>query len=102
MAQRTITTDDFSDSVDATHLGVVLEFEDRKVSLDLGDENYAELLELLQPYFEAGSPVKRRKDSAQIREWAQGQEGLRDLLHSNGRGRLPAEVVQAYGAAHSS
>lgn len=107
MAQQTVVTDDI-DGSPAVHQGVELEFDGQKVKLDLSEENHAELQRLqgaLQSFLEAGTPVaqkpKRRKDSAQIREWAQTQDNLREQLGS-GKGRLPAAIVEAYDAAHAS
>ena len=76
-------------------------------SIDLTPENEATFRELLQPYIDKAEMVGRRRagrtaaaapkgtSNARIREWAR----------SNGykvsdRGRISAEVVAAYEAAH--
>lgn len=105
MAQQTLHTDDIDGSA-ATHLGVEFEYDGKRVTLDLSEANHDELQRLqgaLQTFVEAGTPAKanrgpKRKDSAEIRVWAQSQPELAPLLGSSGKGRLPAQVVEAYDA----
>lgn len=104
MAKRNIITDDLEDGqVEATHEGVVLTFENTSVTLDLGDANYDELVEVLEPYLSAGTEVKqskRRADAPQVRLWALQQPEFAD--GAKGRGRLPNAVYEAYDAAQSA
>jgi len=101
MARTTVLTDDIDGSPHAKER----EFSigELHYSIDLTDENYIALLELLRPYRDAAkirarrknlAPVVRASDRAKIREWAQ----------ANGyalaeRGRFPNSVVKAYYAA---
>ncbi len=83
--------------------------------IDLSAANAAALTEALEPYIEAGRRVSGRKsrrggsagggrsssaagaaDTAAVRAWAQ-EEGIQIAS----RGRLSADVIAAYNAAHA-
>lgn len=74
--------------------------------IDLNEENASKLRESLQPYVAharkaAGTRQRRtrgasnRERSADIRSWAKSAG-----IHVNERGRIPADVVAKYEAAH--
>lgn len=109
MAQKVVTTfvDDLTgeESTEITTHSILI--DGAGVEIDLTDDNYEALLELLNPYLHAegarrirgGSvgktrikPVRASKaDSAAIRTWAK-EEGY-DISN---RGRVPASVREAY------
>ncbi|GAB2825944.1 histone-like nucleoid-structuring protein Lsr2 [Streptomyces sp. NPDC054796] len=111
MAQKVITivTDDLTgkESEDAqTHTfavnGVVYE-------IDLASDSYDKFMDVLQPFIKAGRKQKRGRgttataskrtvpsqDTAKIREWAREQG-----YEVNERGRIPANIQDAYAQAH--
>jgi Lsr2 len=75
--------------------------------IDLGQQNLAKLQKSLQPFIEAGRRTAHRRaakparsaapgaDRAAVREWAVSQG-----LKVSGRGRISAEVLTKYEAAH--
>lgn len=112
MAQKVVTTyvDDLTgeeSSEIATHSILI---DGAGVEIDLTDENYEKLLEILNPYLHAagarrirgGAKTKRQlkaptggnDDSSAIRAWAKAN----DFEVSN-RGRVPAAVREAYEKA---
>ncbi|MDI3424065.1 MULTISPECIES: histone-like nucleoid-structuring protein Lsr2 [Streptomyces] len=112
MAQKVITTyvDDLTGEESeqiATHSILV---DGAGVEIDLTDENYEKLLELLNPYLHAdgarrirggSKPKGKRKpatgksdDSSAIRAWAR-ENGY----EVSERGRVPAAVREAYESA---
>jgi hypothetical protein len=111
---ETFIYDDFTGEDDPTVQRVTLSLDGREVELDLGENSRSVLAATLEPYFEAGSPVTRRRASknghrsrtgtgkagkaagnAAIREWA-WKQGY-DISE---KGRIPQEVRDAYAAAH--
>ncbi|SHJ16773.1 Lsr2 protein [Tessaracoccus bendigoensis DSM 12906] len=75
-------------------------------TIDLSDDNAARLEEVLRPYIENGEKVKpqrgrgsapkgRRSGTAEIRIWARDNG-----YEVSDRGRIPADVLAAYEAAH--
>ncbi|MER5416326.1 histone-like nucleoid-structuring protein Lsr2 [Streptomyces virginiae] len=106
MVQRTITiyTDDLSGVTDedvATHTFSV---DGVNYEVDLGPDNYQNLLDALGPFMGAGRktggtrrPAKRAKagsDAGRIRAWAQSQG-----IEVGPRGRIPADIVEKYESA---
>ncbi|PID98585.1 MAG: hypothetical protein CSA83_00490 [Actinomycetales bacterium] len=75
-------------------------------SIDLNEVHQAELEAAFQPYIAHATRVSGRRavkkssesssKTAEIREWA-ASEGLKIA----DRGRIPAEIIQAYEKAHS-
>lgn len=74
--------------------------------IDLNAENATKLRESLQPYVASARkavPIRQRRTrgassrerSADIRSWAKNAG-----IHVNDRGRIPADVVNKYDAAH--
>ena len=112
MAQKIITTyvDDLTgeeSSEIATHSILI---DGAGVEIDLTDENYDKLLELLNPYLHADgarrirgaamakgkpkAPAGGRDESSAIRAWAKGNG-----FEVSDRGRVPASVREAYEKA---
>ena len=106
---QTILVDDLDGSEAAETVTFGLDGD--TFEIDLTEENAAALRDLLAPYVEAGrrQTAKRGRGrrgrtaegsagtsrSAEIRAWA-AAEGL----PVNTRGRIPADVIAAFGAAH--
>ncbi|MEU5425726.1 Lsr2 family protein [Streptomyces olivoreticuli] len=112
MAQKVITiyTDDLTgqESEDAaTH---TFSLDGVAYEIDLGPDSYEHMLEAMSPFIRAGrktgkmkgqAPAKRRAttsggdETAAIRQWAR-ESGYT----VNDRGRVPAEIREAYAKAH--
>lgn len=109
MARTThvVITDDMDGSEGAQEVSFA--FQGTEYTIDLSPKNLAKLEKSLTPYIEAGTrvPSSRRgarrgsgsasgkSDAAAIRAWA------KENGHSvPDRGRIPAEVREAYEAAH--
>ncbi|MFD9569756.1 Lsr2 family protein [Streptomyces sp. NPDC059982] len=110
MAQKIVTiyTDDLTgeETQDAsTHTLVI---DGVAYEMDLGPDSYDKLLEAVSPFTKVGRRVRGTRtkaatprtagtgqDTAAIRAWAKEQG-----LNVNDRGRVPAEVREAYNAAH--
>jgi Lsr2 len=100
-----VITDDLDGSPEAET--VAFSFEGQTYEIDLGQKNLAKLEKSLQPFMNAGRrtaqrrPVKAtrgagpRIDRAAVRSWAAVQG-----LHVSERGRISAEVMSKYEAAH--
>jgi hypothetical protein len=100
-----VVTDDLDGSPDAET--VAFGFDGHSYEIDLGKKNRARLQKSLQPFMEAGrrTAVRRtakapraagsRIDRAAVRAWAAGQG-----LKVSERGRISAEVMTRYAAAH--
>jgi len=104
MAKRvnTLITDDLDGSSAAE--AVSFSFEGRAYEIDLGPANRERMRKLLQPFIEAGRragrrrpsrSVSSRRESAAIRAWAMDQ-GFKVAE----RGRISADVIEKYNAAH--
>src|SRR5215472_13981796 len=104
MAKRvnTVITDDLdgSSAAEAVSFG----FDGLAYEIDLGPANRERLQKSLQPFMDAGRrtglkrPTRRtadRRDTAAIRAWATAQG-----MEVGARGRMSAEVVSKYKAAH--
>lgn len=102
----TILTDDLDGTELAEGKGetVMFGFDGRNYEIDLSNKNAKDLRKRLERYVAAGRRVGRsgrsrrarrastaRSDTAAIREWAR-QQGLQ----VSDRGRIPADVVDAY------
>ena len=100
-----VVTDDLDGSPDAET--VTFGFDGHSYEIDLGEKNRARLQKSLQPFMDAGrrTAVRRtakapraggsRIDRAAVRAWAAGQG-----LKVSERGRISAEVMTRYDAAH--
>lgn len=96
----TVLTDDLTGETDARRRKFGI--NGVEYSIDLTDENYQKLLDLLAPYRAAGSlqPKGRRKNEsptldarqkAQFRAWAE-----REGKPLKGRGRYPTQLVEEF------
>jgi hypothetical protein len=97
-----VVTDDIDGSSGAE--AVTFSFHGQSYEIDLGPVNRQRMRESLQPFMDAGRHAGRRTprraapkrtDLSAIRAWAAGQG-----LHVSERGRLSAEVLSKYDAAH--
>ncbi|WP_264888871.1 Lsr2 family protein [Dietzia sp. NCCP-2495] len=100
------------DDLDGTDLGdkantITFAFEGKDYSIDLSDANADTFREVLEPYINAGHRVagSKAKTSRRTTTSANESKRVRDWARSNGydvsdRGRIPAEVMQAYTAAN--
>ncbi|MFL4489912.1 Lsr2 family protein [Streptomyces sp. VTCC 41912] len=111
MAQKVVTifTDDLTgeESSEATTHTIALDGVNYEI--DLGPDSYDKLLEALAPFTSAGRRVRGTRkasgraastassgeDTAKIRAWAK-ENGY----EVNDRGRVPAEIREAYTKAH--
>lgn len=101
----------FIDDIDGTDLGdtantLSFAFEGKEYSIDLSSENAEAFREAVAPYIDAGHRVTGSKtarkataktsagNTKQIREWARANG-----FDVSDRGRIPAEVAQAYADA---
>ena len=101
----------FTDDLDGTEAEGTVNFglDGTSYEIDLSKANNATLHKALAPFIEHGRKVRARRVPAQrgsrnaanrdrthdIREWAKGQG-----MTINDRGRIPAEVIAKYEAAH--
>jgi hypothetical protein len=86
---------------------VTFGFDGQSYEIDLGKKNRAKFEKSLQPFMDAGRRTalrrtaraarggRSRTDNATVRAWAAGQG-----LKASERGRISAEVVSKYEAAH--
>jgi hypothetical protein len=100
-----VITDDLDGSPDAET--VAFGFEGRSYEIDLGQKNRARLEKSLQPFMDAARRTAQRRtarapraagsrtDRAAVRAWAATQG-----LKVSERGRISAEVMSKYDAAH--
>lgn len=101
---RVIITDDLDGSPDAETVSFAL--DGTTYEIDLGKENLAKFEALFAPYIQAARRVSGRSrrsaprpgrglDRASVRAWAKEQG-----LQVSERGRISAEIMQRYDAAH--
>jgi len=101
-----VITDDLDGSPDAET--VTFTFDGQSYEIDLGKENIAAFSKSLQPFTDAGrrtahrsaakagrGGTRSRNDNAAVRAWA-AEQGLK----VSERGRISAETVSKYDAAH--
>lgn len=102
----------YIDDLDGTDLGdtantISFAFEGKEYSIDLSEENAEAFRDAVAPYVEAGHRVIGSK--AKVARKAAAESGntkaIREWARVNGydvsdRGRIPADVVQAYAAAN--
>jgi Lsr2 len=100
-----VITDDVDGSPDAET--VAFSLDGHNYEIDLGKKNLAKLRKSLQPFMDAGRKTAHRRtakaprgtgartDRAAVRAWAAGQG-----LKVSERGRISAEVMSKYHAAH--
>ena len=100
-----VITDDLDGSPDAET--VAFSFAGQSYEIDLGKKNRAKLEKSLQPFMDAGRRTAHRRtaraprgtgsrtDRAVVRAWA-AEQGFK----VSERGRISAEVMSKYDAAH--
>lgn len=100
-----VITDDLDGTPDAET--VAFSVEGQTYEIDLSQKNLAKLQKSLQPFVDAGRRTTLRRaakpgrsaparvDRAAVRAWAQAQG-----LQVSERGRISAEVMSKYEAAH--
>ena len=100
-----VITDDLDGAPDAET--VAFSVEGQSYEIDLSQKNLAKLQKSLQPFVDAGRKTTARRsvkpgrsgparvDRAAVRAWAQAQG-----LQVSERGRISAEVMSKYEAAH--
>lgn len=104
----------YLDDIDGTDLGdhantISFAFEGKEYSIDLSDDNAQAFRDAMAPYLEAGHRVTEKNaktarkattktpsaDTKAIREWARTNG-----YDVSDRGRIPADVMDAYSAAN--
>lgn len=103
----------FIDDIDGTDLGdsanvVSFAFAGKEYTIDLSDKNAEAFREAMAPYIEAGHRVRGNKKttrSATPKTVSGDTKAVREWARANGytvsdRGRIPAEVADAYVAAN--
>lgn len=111
MAQQFQTR--YIDDLDGTDLGetantLSFAFEGKEYSIDLGDDNADTFRQAMTPYITAGRRVTDKAKAARKTSAATSPthtKAIREWARANGyevsdRGRIPAEVLQAYDAAN--
>jgi len=101
-----VVTDDIDGSPNAET--VAFTFDGQSYEIDLGKKNLAKLQKSLQPFMDAGrrtaqrsgaragrGGTRSRNDNTAVRAWA-AEQGLK----VSQRGRISAEIVSKYDAAH--
>jgi hypothetical protein len=97
-----VVTDDIDGSVGAE--AVSFSFDGHGYEIDLGPDNRKQLSETLRPFIDASRRTSGRRlarntaartDRAAIRAWAAGQG-----MQIAERGRISADVIRQYDAAH--
>lgn len=120
MAERTVYVDDLDGSVlaDEDHEEVLLGYKGITYKLDLSDKNVGQLDKALKPYIEAAQRLSggrgrpkgsssRSTSSASSDMSKEQKQAVRHWANTNGftvskRGRISAEVVEAFEAAQAT
>ncbi|MFI6052753.1 Lsr2 family protein [Streptomyces violascens] len=109
MAQKIVTiyTDDLTGEESAEAATHQIVIDGVAYEVDLGPDSYDKLMEAVGPFLKAGRRVRGSRgkatstrqaggtDTAVVRAWA--KENGYDI---NDRGRVPAEIREAYNKAH--
>ena len=104
----------YIDDLDGSDLGSVANtisfaFDGKEYSIDLSDDNAAQFREVMAPYVENGHRVTGTKArparKAAGRSASGDTKAIRDWARNNGyevsdRGRIPANIMDAYAAAN--
>lgn len=102
----------FIDDLDGTDLGnkantITFSFEGKDYSIDLSEANADTFREAMKPYINGGRRATGSKTKTSRRSTTSADETkrVREWARSNGhevsdRGRIPAEVMQAYTTAN--
>lgn len=102
----------YIDDIDGIDLGteantLFFGFEGKEYSIDLSDENADTFRQIMVPYIEAGHRVtgNKTKTARTAKTPSRSTKAIREWARANGhdvsdRGRIPADVMQAYAAAN--
>ena len=105
----------YIDDLDGSDLGSVANtisfaFEGREYSIDLSDENAAKFREVMAPYVDnghrvTGTKAKPARKASAGRSTSGDTKAIREWARNNGyevsdRGRIPADIMDAYSAAN--
>lgn len=104
----------YIDDIDGTELGdeahsISFAFEGKEYSIDLSEENAEAFRQAMAPYVDAGHKVTGSKSKPARKATAKAPAGdtkaIREWARDNGftvsdRGRIPADVMDAYAAAN--
>ena len=102
----------YIDDLDGTDLGetsntISFAFEGNEYSIDLSDDNAQAFREAVAPYIDAGHRVtaNKAKTARKTATTSEDTKAIREWARNNGydvsdRGRIPADVMQAYAAAN--
>ena len=102
----------YIDDLDGTDLGetsntISFAFDGKEYSIDLSDDNAEAFRQAVTPYIEAGHRVtgNRTRTARKATTTSGNTRAIRDWARANGydvsdRGRIPANVTQAYAAAN--
>ena len=104
----------YTDDIDGTDLGetantISFAFEGKEYSIDLSDDNAEAFRQTIAPYIEAGHRVTGAKTKAARKTAGKTShsdtKAIREWAHENGydvsdRGRIPANIMDAYAAAN--
>jgi hypothetical protein len=101
----------YIDDLDGADLGetantISFAFDGKDYSIDLSDENAEAFRQDIAPYIEAGRRVTgTRTKTPRARSGAGNTKAVREWARANGydvsdRGRIPADIMDAYAAAN--
>lgn len=106
----------YIDDIDGTDLGseantISFAFDGKEYTIDLSDENAEKFREVMAPYVENGHRVTTgrakpaRKSSGRSSSSSGETKAIREWARNNGyevsdRGRIPADIMDAYAAAN--
>lgn len=101
----------YIDDLDGSDLGetantILFAFDGKDYTIDLSDENAETFRQVIAPYIEAGRRVTgTRTKAARARSTSGSTKAVREWARANGydvsdRGRIPADVMDAYSAAN--
>lgn len=104
----------YIDDLDGTDLGneansISFAFEGKEYTIDLSDENAEQFTQLMEPYIRSGHRVTGGKSKPARKASTSSSSGetkkIREWARDNGydvsdRGRIPADIMDAYAAAN--
>lgn len=99
-----LLVDDIDGSTASRTIGFT--FDGVSYEIDLSDENYAQLQEVLAPYTGVARRVGGRRSTRKTGQGSNKTSQIREWAAANGykiadRGRIPAEITNAFEAAHA-
>jgi Spy/CpxP family protein refolding chaperone len=101
-----VVSDDLDGSAEATTVSFGL--DGTAYEVDLSEKNRAKLERVMAPYIQAGRRINRSRGRAGVRRQSAGRSDRADIrawAKDNGlvvseRGRISAEIMEKYQAAH--